>query len=210
MHLGSGASVCAIKDGRSIDTPMGLTPLDGLSGATRSGHVDPSLIFHYTSEASHLSSSAAGTVEITDAEEILDTQSGWKALTGTTDFSVITARVGDLKYPNETLAFNMFVDRILGYVGSYLLKLGGAHHLDALVFSGGIGERSARLRKAVLGHCECVGFVIDDDLNDRVDETGGAVIEIGTGLEDMKSLVCRTDEQLEMARQCSLQYSFYE
>ena len=104
----------------------------------------------------------------------------------------------------------MFVDRILGYVGSYLLKLGGAHHLDALVFSGGIGERSARLRKAVLDHCECVGFVIDDDLNDRVDETGGAVIEIGTGLEGMKSLVCRTDEQLEMALQCSLQNSFHE
>ena len=74
MHLGSGASVCAIKDGRYIDTSMGLTPLDGFPGATRSGHVDPSLIFHYTSEASRLS---PGMVEITDAEEILNTQSGW-------------------------------------------------------------------------------------------------------------------------------------
>ncbi|PAV19315.1 acetate kinase [Pyrrhoderma noxium] len=73
MHLGSGASVCAIKDGRSIDTSMGLTPLDGLSGATRSGHFDSSLTFHYTSEASRLSRSAAATVEITDAEEILNT-----------------------------------------------------------------------------------------------------------------------------------------
>ena len=104
----------------------------------------------------------------------------------------------------------MFVDRILGCVSPYLLKLGGAHHLDVLVFSGGIGERSARLRKAVLDHCECVGFVVDNDLNDRADKTGGAVVEIGTGLEGVKSLVCRTDGQLEMARQCSLQNSFHE
>lgn len=66
MHLGSGASVCAIKNGKSIDTSMGLTPLDGLPGATRSGHVDPSLIFHYTNNASKLSRQAAEAVEITD------------------------------------------------------------------------------------------------------------------------------------------------
>ena len=70
MHLGSGASVCAIKDGKSVDTSMGLTPLDGLPGATRSGHVDPSLIFHYTSTASRLSRQAAEAVEITDVRPL--------------------------------------------------------------------------------------------------------------------------------------------
>ena len=210
MHLGSGASVCAIKDGKSIDTSMGLTPLDGLPGATRSGHVDPSLIFHYTSDAARLSRRATEPVEITEAEEILNREAGWKALAGTTNFAQISERAGNEEYPKETLAFLMFVDRILGYVGSYLLKLGGAPRVDALVFSGGIGERSAKLRAAVLERCECVGFALDKSKNDAVDKTEGVVVEIGCGVEGMKSLVCRTDEQLEMARQCSLQGQFHE
>ncbi|EJD06947.1 uncharacterized protein FOMMEDRAFT_75634 [Fomitiporia mediterranea MF3/22] len=210
MHLGSGASVCAIKDGKSVDTSMGLTPLDGLPGATRSGHVDPSLIFHYTNTAARISRQAAEAVEITEAEEILNKESGWAALAGTTNFAQIAERAGKKEYPNETLAFDLFVDRILGYVGSYLLKLGGAPRVDALVFSGGIGERSARLREAVLERCRCVGFALDEKLNEQVDGKEGVVIEIGTGVEGMKSLVCRTDEQLEMARQCSLQDKFPE
>ncbi|KAL5525634.1 hypothetical protein ACEPAG_6970 [Sanghuangporus baumii] len=210
MHLGSGASVCAIKDGKSVDTSMGLTPLDGLPGATRSGHVDPSLIFHYTSEAARISRIATEPVEITEAEEILNREAGWKALTGTTNFAQVAERAGKEEYPNETLAFLMFVDRILGFVGSYLLKLGGAPRVDALVFSGGIGERSAKLRAAVLERCKCVGFALDDAKNDSVDKMEGSVVEIGIGTEGMKSLVCRTDEQLEMARQCSLTDQFPE
>ena len=108
MHLGSGASVCGIKDGKSIDTSMGLTPLDGLPGATRSGSVDASLIFHYTNSAGRLSRRAAEAVEITDAEEILNVESGWKSLTGTTNFAVIADRAGKEEHPNETLAFDIY------------------------------------------------------------------------------------------------------
>ena len=211
MHLGSGASVCAIHNGKSVDTSMGLTPLDGLPGSSRSGHVDPSLIFHYTSNAASLSFRATEAVEITDAEEILNRESGWKALAGTSDFREVAERAQTGKKEDEgaRLAFNMFVDRILGYVGSYLLKLGGAPKVDALVFSGGIGERSVDLRKAVLEKCKCVGFGLDDAKNANVASTDGIVVEIGEGHEGMKSLVCRTDEQLEMARQCSLRDSFH-
>lgn len=210
MHLGSGASVCAIHKGRSIDTSMGLTPLDGLPGSSRSGHVDPSLIFHYTNNASSLSFRATEAVEITDAEEILNRESGWKALAGTSDFREVAERAKTGKKEDEgaKLAFDMFVDRILGYVGSYLLKLGGAVRVDALVFSGGIGERSVDLRAAVLEKCKCVGFGLDEAKNASASSSEDVVVEIGVGQEGMKSLVCRTDEQLEMARQCSLRDSF--
>jgi acetate kinase len=87
LHLGNGASACAIKDGKSVDTSMGLTPVSGLPGGSRSGDIDPSLIFHYTSKAAKLSPSSTKDLHISEAEDILNKQSGWKALTGTTDFS---------------------------------------------------------------------------------------------------------------------------
>ncbi|THH08011.1 hypothetical protein EW145_g2996 [Phellinidium pouzarii] len=196
MHLGSGASVCAIRDGKSVDVSMGLTPLDGLPGATRSGEVDPSLIFHYTNSASRISRRAAESVEITDAEEILNKHSGWKALAGTEDFAVIAERAGSVDYPKETLAFELLIDRILGYIGSYFLKLGGVARVDALVFSGGIGERSARLRSAIIERCKCVGFNINEKTNEEVENKESVVVEIDGCHEGMKTLVCRTDEQV--------------
>lgn len=197
LHLGSGASVCAIHNGQSLDTSMGLTPLDGLPGATRSGSVDASLIFHFTSSAGRISRRAAEAVEITDAEEILNKESGWKSLAGTTDFAVIADRAGqEEKYPMETLAFNILVDRILTYVGSYFLKLGGLKNVNAIVFAGGIGERSAKLRRAVIERCECLGFALDDAKNEGVSKAEGTVFEIGEGENGVKTLVCRTDEQV--------------
>ena len=95
MHLGSGASMCAIASGRSLDTTMGLTPVSGLPGATRCGVIDPSLIFHYTNRAGRISHdrSMAVDVHVTEAEEILNKRSGWAALTGTTDFGEIVRRM---------------------------------------------------------------------------------------------------------------------
>jgi len=207
MHLGSGASMCAIKDGKSLDTSMGLTPLDGLPGATRSGHVDPSLIFHYTSDVSRISRSATEAMHISLAEEILHKQSGWAALTGTTNFATIVEQSSSS--PSHALAFNLFVDRVLHYLGGYFVKLGGAQCIDAIVFSGGIGERSAPLRKAVVDGCKCIGFGIDEGKNEGAGKVEGQVVEIGESGADgkvLKTLVCRTDEQLEMARLCVLDY----
>ena len=196
LHLGSGASACAIQAGKSVDTSMGLTPLAGLPGATRSGSVDPSLIFHFTHDAGKLSISSTRDMHISQAEEILNKKSGWKALTGTTDFGHIASSEDD---PACKLAFEIFVDRVLGFVGSYYVALGG--QVDALVFAGGIGEKAAGLRQRIGEKCRCLGFEIDEGLNDR--EIKDLVQDVGKEGARHRILVCQTDEQFEMARQCT-------
>lgn len=221
MHLGSGASVCAIKNGKSLDTSMGLTPLTGLPGATRAGGVDPSLIFHYTNKAGRIShdKSQAVNVPVTLAEEILNKKSGWKAITGTTDFGEVVKNMkanADKVAKGEAsedeakwaLAFNLFTDRVIDFVGAYYLKLEGK--VDAVVFSGGIGERSVELREFVMGKMACFGIAFDKDRNEAVDKQGGEVVEIGKPEEERRVLVCRTEEQLEMARECSLEKAFWQ
>lgn len=207
LHLGSGASACAIRGGKSWDTSMGLTPLAGLPGATRSGSVDPSLVFHYASDVGKLSPASTKDLHISRAEEILNKEAGWKALTGTTNFGEIA---GSDK-PSHQLAFDLFVDRVSGFVGSYYVTLKG--QVDALVFAGGIGERSDRLRAAVVEQCSCLGFSIDSTANgsghltDVVTDLTGKSGSKGTGQHHV--LVCRTDEQLEMAREGSADESLW-
>ncbi|KAF2100930.1 acetate kinase [Rhizodiscina lignyota] len=197
LHLGSGASVCAVKNGLSYDTSMGLTPLAGLPGATRSGSVDPSLIFHYTHHAGRLSHNAAKGMRLTEAEEILNKESGWKALTGTTDFGQISTKAAQGDEMCK-LAFDIFVDRILNFVAGYYVKLGGK--VDAMVFAGGIGEKGAELRDAVIAHFECLGFGLDGEKNVHAAEKEDVVVDISDKEARHKVLVCRTDEQLQMAR----------
>ena len=188
LHLGSGASACAIRNGTSVDTTMGLTPLSGLPGGSRSGDVDPSLIFHYTSEASKLSPSSTKELHISTAEDILNKQSGWKALAGTTDFS----KIADPHAPDShKLALEIFIDRIMGYIGSYFVKLDG--RLYAVVFAGGIGEKSALLRRRIIDQCRCLGFTIDSGKNESMAD--GPVMDI-TGSGHIKTLVCETDEEV--------------
>jgi len=209
LHLGSGASAVAIQNGRSIDTSMGLTPLEGLPGATRSGSIDPSLVFHYTSEASSLSRSATKHLHISKAEDILNKRSGWASMVGVTDFGVITE---GMEHENEDgkmkrLVFDMMVDRIVGFVGSYHVKLRG--EAIALTFSGGIGERSELLRKAIVEKLACLEFELDEHANKNVSQRDGTVLEIGSRRAKRKVLVVRTDEQLEMARECAHDESFW-
>jgi acetate kinase len=215
LHLGSGASACAVRNGTSFDTSMGLTPLSGLPGATRSGTVDPGLIFHYTNKAGRISYDPGMSVPIgvTEAEDILNRKAGWKAMTGTTDFKEIVENAdldhpppmessGDNKNNNPyTLAFYLFLDRILDLVGAYHLKLGA--NVDALVFSGGIGEHSPELREAIGKAVECLSYQhIDPEKNRAVQSQSGSVVDISFGERKGRVLVCRTDEQFEMARQC--------
>jgi len=193
LHLGSGASACAIKDGKSWDTSMGLTPLAGLPGATRSGSVDPSLVFHYTHDAGRPSPQSSKDMHITTAEQILNKESGWKALTGTTDFGKISAGEDD---EMSRLAFDIFVDRILGFVGSYYVSLKG--EVDALVFAGGIGEKGSKLRRRVIEGAKCLGFEIDDSRNEKVG--AGVVEEITRDGSRHRVLICQTDEQVSYCR----------
>ncbi|KHN98517.1 acetate kinase [Metarhizium album ARSEF 1941] len=192
LHLGSGASACAIQAGKSRDTSMGLTPLAGLPGATRSGSVDPSLVFHYASDVGRLSPASTKHLHISRAEEILNKQSGWKSLTGTTDFSVIAGS----DEPKHKLAFDIFVHRVCGFIGSYYVLLEG--QVDALVFAGGIGEKSARLRDEVVRRTTCLGFSIDQARNSS--NLAEVVEDVSLVQARHRVLVCQTDEQLEMAR----------
>lgn len=189
---------------------MGLTPASGLPGASRSGDIDPTLIFHYTHRAAKITHDKKGAVEVgvTEAEEILNTKAGWSSLVGSSNFAEITAKLDDSsesspEVANAKLAFEIFVDRILNYIGAYYLKLGG--DVDALVFSGGIGEKSAELRAEVAKRCACLGFAVDEGKNGDVAKKEGEVVEItgvSTGVGDgekggkKRVLVCRTDEQV--------------
>ena len=186
LHLGSGASAAVIQNGKSIDTTMGLTPLEGLPGATRSGSIDPSLVFHYTSDASSLARSSTKELHISVAEDVLNKQAGWCSMVGTTDFGKVVQGMHDGD-ERMKLVFDLFVDRIVGYIGNYFVKLGGK--VDALTFSGGIGEKSADLRKAVVGKVGCLGFKLDDALGRANGE--GAVTRLGPNV-----LLIKTNEEV--------------
>lgn len=127
------------------------------------------------------------------AEDILNKQSGWKALTGTTDFSQIAVENPPSKA--HKLAFDIFVDRIQGYIGNYYVKLNG--ELDGVVFAGGIGEKSALLRRTLVDKCQCLGLAIDDVANDKGpgDEETVKDISKGSG-KGPRVLVCQTNEQV--------------
>lgn len=202
LHLGSGASACAIKDGQSLDTSMGLTPAAGLPGGSRAGDVDPSMIFHFTHEAGNPSHSSTKEMHITNAEEILNKKSGFKALTGSADFGFISSKAQEGNAECK-LAFDLFVDRVLNYIGSYYVKLEG--NVDALVLAGGIGEKGAAFRERIVERCRCLGFAIDSAANEKpADEI---VAEIGGKSSKHRVLVCQTDEQYEMARGCVIEAS---
>jgi len=122
----------------------------------------------------------------------LNKNSGWKALTGTTDFGKISARERE----QDILAFDIFADRIVNYVAPYFTKLDGK--VDALVFAGGIGEKGSELRKAIVEGVRCLGFALDEGKNG---EPGDEVVtDISSDSARYKTLVVQTDEQLEMAR----------
>lgn len=131
--------------------------------------------------------------KLLQAEDILNKQSGWKALTGTTNFAEIA--VPNPPSKAHKLAFDIFVDRILGYIGSYYVKLNA--EIDGVVFSGGIGEKSALLRKTLVEKCQCLGLAIDDAANDKGpgDEETVKDISKGSG-KGPRVLVCQTNEQV--------------
>ncbi|KAG9093291.1 hypothetical protein FRC06_011578 [Ceratobasidium sp. 370] len=204
-HLGSGASVCLIRDGKSYDTSMGLTPLDGLPGGTRTGSVDPVLIFHHTPNASEPTDIPGG--QCAKSELILNKQGGLQALAGISDFGEITANSnGD--DDRARLAYDVFLDRLMNYIGAYIVKARGAGgELDGIVFSGGIGEKSAKLREDVGKMLEWMGCVVDHGANGAVASQKQPVTEITDQASRLKLFVCLTDEESQCAMMAKC---FYE
>ncbi|TPX47930.1 acetate kinase [Synchytrium endobioticum] len=216
LHLGNGASACAALDGRSVDTSMGLTPLEGLIMGTRSGDVDASAIFHLSKPhfAAH-ASPEYDNIRISQAEDILNHASGLKGICGESDFKRIeeilssppskdpgqgtrsNSKTDKLeKYRRTELAIKMFCYRIAKYVASYIVPLGGLPH--AIVFSGGIGEHVPRVRRMTCEFLEGLVVKIDESTNDSPGE--GDLVDITGKLSLCRVFIVKTDEEGELAR----------
>ncbi|OON29444.1 MULTISPECIES: acetate kinase [unclassified Micromonospora] len=183
LHLGNGASACAVQGGRSVATSMGMSPLEGLVMGTRSGDLDPTIVFHLRREAG---------MGVDEIDDLLNHRSGLLGLAGVNDMREVLARraAGD---PAAALAFDVYTRRITGYVGAYYALLG---RVDAVTFTAGVGEHAAPVRAAALAGLERLGIAVDpahnDGTGDRVISPAGAEVAV---------CVVGTDEEREIARE---------
>mgnify|MGYP001819645424 CR=1 FL=1 len=185
-HLGNGASITAVQHGRSVETSMGLSPLEGLVMGTRSGDIDPAVIGHIAA--------ASGRSEA-DVLAELNRSSGLLGLCGESDMRRITARIAagpSADAEVADLALDVYCHRIRKYVGAYVAVLGGC---DALVFTAGIGEHSALVRTRVCAGLGVFGIVLDDDRNERSE------LVISSDDASTAVLVVPTDEERAIAEQ---------
>ncbi len=185
LHLGNGASATAVRGGKSVDTSMGLTPLEGLIMGTRCGDLDPAIHFYLCRETGK---------PFEAIEDILIKESGLKGICGMNDMREIERRAldGDER---AGLAIEMFCYRIKKYIGAYFAALG---RVDAIAFTAGIGENSARVRREACEGLSALGITQDERRNG---ETSPGVLEIQGEDSRVKILVVRTNEELEIARQ---------
>jgi acetate kinase len=185
LHLGNGASAAAIRGGRCVDTSMGTTPLEGLVMGTRSGDLDPAVPLFVQREAG---------LDAAGADAALNHASGLLGLAGTGDMRELLAReaAGDAR---ARLALDVYCHRIRKYVGAYLAVLG---RVDALVFTGGVGENAARVRSLACAGLDALGIALDERANAAV---AGDLAEIGRAGAPVRTLVVRTNEELQIARE---------
>jgi acetate kinase len=187
LHLGNGCSIAAIRHGDSIDTSMGLTPLEGLVMGTRSGDIDPAII-DFISVKEGLSAQ--------QVETLLNKQSGLLGISGLThDMRELLEEEHENNDRRSHLAIEVFCYRARKYIGAFLAASGGA---DALVFTGGIGENSAEVRSRICKGLEWIGLELDQQRNDSV--AGALGGKISTDASRLAALVIPTDEELLIAR----------
>ena len=182
LHLGAGASACAVRDGQAVDTSMGMTPLEGLVMGTRSGDIDPAVVFHLLESG----------LPASEIRQGLERKGGLLGLSDDSpDFRRVSerARAGD---PSATLAVETFVHRIRRYLGAFLVQVAPC---DAVVFAGGIGENSHEVRQLVLAGLESLGLVVDGSRN-----RGNGERRISTGSSTTDIWVIPTDEEFLIAR----------
>lgn len=183
-HLGAGASVAAILDGRSIDTSMGFTPLEGLVMATRSGSIDPGLVL-WLEEHEHLSSP-----EVADA---LENRSGLLALAGTADMHEVVERAHG-QDADAALALDVYLHHLAGGIAAMVAALGG---IDALAFTGGVGENSADVRAAAAARLGFLGVEVDPAAN----SSGPVDLDISAPGCTVRTVVVAAREDIEIARE---------
>lgn len=189
LHLGNGASACAVRGGRSVDTSMGLTPLEGLVMGTRSGDLDPAAIAYLCRNAG---------LDVDGVDALLNRRSGLLGLCGDNDMRRVLSRAdaGDV---DARLAFDVYVHRIRHYLGAYLAVLGG---LDAVVFTAGVGENAPRVRSAVCDGWGMPRIAVDERRNADPEFSEG-VADVAAGDSAVAVLVVRTDEEREIAGQAA-------
>jgi len=185
LHLGNGASITAIAGGKSIDTSMGLTPLDGLVMGTRSGNLDPAVIFHVARQSGM-------SLDELDAE--LSGHSGLEGLCGVTDMRDALAKE-DEGDERAALAIDVYTYRIRKYIGAFMATLG---RVDALAFTAGVGENSPAIRERACGGLEPLGIQIDHDRNWASAKDARAIHSDASAIQ---VLVVPTNEELEIAEQ---------
>lgn len=192
LHLGNGASACAVEFGHSTETSMGMTPLDGLVMGTRGGDLDPGAV---------LALLRSGEYDVQSLDALLNTKAGLAGLSGVgNDLRDIEKRAseGDDRC---RLAVSVFAHRVRKYIGAYAAVMGG---LDAVVLTGGIGENAVAMRNRILQRFDFLGLVLDDDRNAEVKVTREQpVASISAHHSRVAALVVKTDEELSIARQAA-------
>lgn len=187
LHLGNGCSACAIHNGDSVDTSMGLTPLEGLVMGTRSGNIDPSVIEFLAHKEG---------MSLNEIDALLNKQSGLLGISGlTNDMRELLDEEREHKDRRASLAIEIFCNRVKKYIGSYLATLGGT---DGIVFTGGIGENSPDIRQRIMKGLEWFGIRINDSLNQEM--VKGKEGQINESDSRVKVLVIPTNEELLIAR----------
>ena len=185
FHLGNGASVTAIRGGRSVDTSMGLTPLEGLVMGTRSGDLDPAVLIHLARRAGQ---------SIDDLDDLLNRRSGLRGLAGVSDMRDLVAR-RDAGDEAAALAFDVYIHRLRAYAGAYLAQLGGA---DVISFTAGVGENAPIVRAEAMATLGFAGVEIDPTRNET---RAPGIRVISMDASPVTVLVVPTNEELEIARQ---------
>jgi acetate kinase len=186
LHLGNGCSATAIRGGKSIDTSMGMTPLEGLVMGTRSGDLDPAIL--------SLVATKEG-LSPTEVDALLNTQCGLLGISGVTnDMKVLLQELQAHDDRRIRLAIEIFCYRARKYVGAYLAAMGGA---DAIIFTGGVGENAPEIRGRICEGLEWAGLTVDSDLNAQ---TSARERQISTSDSKMQAWVIPTDEELLIAR----------
>ena len=191
LHLGNGASASAIVGGRPVETSMGLTPMEGLVMGTRSGDVDPGLIFYLWRTAG---------MSVEDIEAMLNRRSGVRGLGGEVDFRVLHERIdsGDGEDSAAArLAYDAYIHRLRKYIGAYLAILGT---VDVITFTAGVGENDAAVRRDALTGLTAFGIELDEHLNDSPSRAARRISPDGA---PTTVLVIPTNEELAIARACA-------